>query len=163
MSESEPAVVSPFLSTNEAAVYLKYRSASGSRGGSAPRPAGVWPGFHRSRWTLVGTDLPERTTAAELREPGGRDHSSGTRGSNPRLSAWESRRTPSSDGYLRVDTGDDLTPGHPLPTRVDPRVVGTSLGTEDVGGPAMNRAGLSAFALTRLMDNGSRDGANHRR
>jgi len=45
---------------------------------------------------------------------------SGTRGSNPRLSAWESRRTPSSDGYLRVDTGDDLTPGipfHPVSTR----------------------------------------------
>jgi hypothetical protein len=58
--------------------------------------------------------LPVSTKAAWLREPSGLNPSSGTRGSNPRLSAWESRRTPSSDGHLRVDTGDDLTPGIPF-------------------------------------------------
>ena len=46
MSESEPAVVSPLLSTNEAAVYLKYRSASGIRNAAARgwlMPNGIGP------------------------------------------------------------------------------------------------------------------------
>jgi hypothetical protein len=92
----------PLLADADSGTQQITRPSGAGHGGRIPK--GREPRPRRSR----GEPRSGSVTRSE------RSEWSGTRGSNPRPSAWESGNTPSSDSYLRVDTGDDLSPGIPF-------------------------------------------------